>query len=474
MVDMFNSAKQCDLLEIRLDRFGMSPDLGELVARKPTPIIMSCRRQAEGGYWDGSEGQRLALLRQSIISGADYVEIELDVADEIQPKPPTKRVISYHVKAGDTTTDITAKYAEAQTKKPDIIKLTTSARTPEEAWPLVQILAKASIPTIVVGIGKPGIMLTILGKKIGAPWTYAALEKGMEAYPGQPTVHELKTVYHYDKILRGTRLIAVTSFGEREYYIVAGLNAALSHQGLPARCWPVGVGSLKLFQKVLEAVKVAGVVVDQANQGVLLGLSSENHATATYAQATDLLLQKDEHWHAYFTLPQAAMATLEKAMAAKTNAAEPLKDRMVLIVGINGTGKTLAADLQHKGAGITLASYQKEAVADMAQMLGCRHVPFEAIYSTMHDILIICDQEKDEKLGRGGIHDSIFKSGQTVVDLTAPLRKTPLLLEAESRGAQVVDPRSILLHQLELQGKMLTGKPIPPHVFAEAIPELEE
>ena len=31
-----------------------------------------------------------------------------------------------------------------------------------------------------MGLGKPGIMLTVLGKKIGAPWTYAALERGMD------------------------------------------------------------------------------------------------------------------------------------------------------------------------------------------------------------------------------------------------------------------------------------------------------
>ena len=42
------------------------------------------------------------------------------------------------------------------------------------------ILARPAVPTVVVGLGKPGVMLTVLGRKIGAPWTYAALERGME------------------------------------------------------------------------------------------------------------------------------------------------------------------------------------------------------------------------------------------------------------------------------------------------------
>ena len=66
----------------------------ELLEAKPKPVIMSCRRPRDGGAWDGSEEERLALLRQCIISKADYVEIELDVADQIRPFPPSQRVIS--------------------------------------------------------------------------------------------------------------------------------------------------------------------------------------------------------------------------------------------------------------------------------------------------------------------------------------------------------------------------------------------
>ena len=134
--------------------------------------------------------------------------------------------------------------------------------TPEEAWPLLQIVARQTIPTVIVGIGKPGVMLSVLGKKIGAPWTYAALEKGMEAYPGQPSVRELKENYHYDAIEKSTRFLGVTGFGEQETAKVAAFNALLAHQKSPLRCLPLGLGSLPIFRKVMDAVKLAGVVVD--------------------------------------------------------------------------------------------------------------------------------------------------------------------------------------------------------------------
>src|SRR5260370_17265583 len=99
----------------------------------------------------------------------------LDVGDQIRPFPGSKRVISY-TNLRETPADIGEIYREARSKNPDIIKLMTLARTPEEAWPLVQILAKPALPTVVVGLGKPGLMLPILAKKLGSPCTYPALE----------------------------------------------------------------------------------------------------------------------------------------------------------------------------------------------------------------------------------------------------------------------------------------------------------
>src|SRR5205807_8169330 len=124
-------------------------------------------------------------------------------------------------------------YAEALTKSPDVVKLVTVAPTPEEAWPLMQILSKATVPTVVVGLGKPGLMLTVLGRKIGAPWTYAALERGMEAYPEQPTVHDLETIYHYRAIERSTRLVGVTGSDMTATAFIAALNAAFAHLEVP-------------------------------------------------------------------------------------------------------------------------------------------------------------------------------------------------------------------------------------------------
>jgi 3-dehydroquinate dehydratase/shikimate dehydrogenase len=468
LVDMHNAAKQCDLLEVRLDRFGMAPELGQLLAAKPRPVIMSCRRPADGGHWDGSETERLALLRQCIVSKADYVEIELDVADQIRRFPPSQRVISYTAQPSDTPEDLLERYEEAQTKSPDVIKLTALVRTPEEAWPLVQILGRPRVPTVVVGLGKPGLMLTILGKKIGAPWAYAALEQGMEAYPGQPTVAALHDVYHYDAIGPATRLIGVTGFGEREYATVALLNAALKHLDLPARCLPLGLGDVHLFRRIAEAVKLAGIVVSTEHQEALVEMAGELHATAAQARAADLVLRKGEQWHAYHTLAPAALTALLATLKAKYGTDEPLRNRTVALAGLGGNARTLAVELQRRGAGVVLAAHQRKAAQELAQAVGCRFLPqFEALYATAHDVLIVC--REDAEGSRPGIHPGYLRENMTVMDLAAGLRRSALLREAHMRGCAVVEPRTLFLDQVELLTRMISGKTVPREVLDKAL-----
>jgi 3-dehydroquinate dehydratase/shikimate dehydrogenase len=473
LADMLNAARQCDLLEVRLDRFGKAPELGELLAAKPRPVIMCCRRPQDGGQWDGSEDERLAILRQCIISKAEYVEIELDAADQIRRFPPTKRVISY-TNLEETPSDIADIFAEMQTKSPDVIKLTTRAETPEAAWPLVQILARATVPTVVVGLGKPGVMLGILGKKIGAPWTYAALERGMEAYPGQPTVRDLVETYHYREVEKQTRFVGVTGFDDHARATVAGLNAAFAHLNLPARCLPLGVGSLKLFRKIIEAVKLAAVVLDEEHRGAILGTGPELDPSAARSGAADVILHKGDKWYAHDTQTRATIAALETAARTKHPGDHPLKGRLTMVIGANATAEAMACALKDQEAAIIVASHDRARAQKIAQAVEGRHILFEAVFTTMHDVLVVCDEEKEQTHGKSALHTSFLKPGMTVLDLTATVRLSPLVRVAMERGCAVVTPQLLWLDQIATQAHLLTGKELPREVFEKAVPWLLE
>lgn len=475
MVDMLNARHFGDVLEIRLDRFGNSPEIGEIIAAKPKPVIMTCRRPNDGGFWDDPEEERLAILRQCIISKADYIELELDAADAVRPFPPSKRVISY-TNLRETPGDIHDIYDQMKTKKPDVLKLCTLARTPEEAWPLVQILARSTIPTVVVGLGKPGVMLAILSKKLGAPWIYAALERGFEAYPGQPTVSDFQNVYRLQDIEKSTRLIGVTGFGDREQITIAALNAVFAEQGLSFRCLPLGVGNMKVLRKIMEAMKLAGAVMAADHQEAVVDMQPELHGLARETQSADVLIYKNDAWHGVQTAGQAWMNALKTVLKKRFPGDNPVKDRFILLAGLTSATHPIAREVQRLGGNAILASSDKKAGQATAQAVGCRYIGFEALYSTMHDALVVCDDEKDEKTGKGGVHPGYLKPGMTVMDLTATTLRTELLRGALDRHCDIVEPVELLLDMLEAQARTLTGKPVSRDVLRGAIPErfLEE
>jgi 3-dehydroquinate dehydratase/shikimate dehydrogenase len=471
LVDLFNAAPQCDLAEVRLDCFDQAPNIAELIAHKRKPLIMACRRAEDGGEWTGKEEERLALLRQCVIGKADYVEIELDVADKIRPLPPAKRVIAY-TNLAEVPDNLNEIYQQALTKSPDVIKLVVPARSPEEVWPVVQILAKPAAPTVVVGVGKPGIMLALLARKVGAPWVYAALERGMEAYHEQFTVHDLEAVYYYRGIDRSTPFVAVTGFGELQYVTVALLNAALARLGQPVRCLPLEIGNSSLFRKVLDVVKAKGAVIDGGHQAAVRGVVSELKPSASQAEAVDFMTHEGGKWQGHHVLGRAVLAAMEETLragkAAEAGPPEdgPLRGRMVMFVGASGLARVLAAGVQRAGAIPVIASRDRQAAHALAQALGCRFVLEEAVYTTLHDVLVRCEDV--------ALHPGYLRPGMTVVDVTALPRASGLLAEAVQRGCQVVSPQQLLVELVTRYLRAIVGETVPREFLLDVLRPLLE
>jgi shikimate dehydrogenase len=235
----------------------------------------------------------------------------------------------------------------------------------------------------------------------------------------------------------------------------------------------MGVGSIRVLRKILDAVKAAGVVIDDDHQVSIMDVVEEQQPSAKQAKSADVLIQRDGKWHGYNTCVHTTVVALTALLKAKGGGDDPIRGRMILIAGIKGVAPTLAAELIRRGANVILASHEKKAAHEMAQTLQCRFVLFDAIYSTMHDVLIVCDEEKDalkHKQGPTGIHPGYLKSGMVVVDLTADLRRSSLLREAQGRGCSIVTPADLFIDRVDVQSRLFTGKLTPREVLSAALP----
>jgi 3-dehydroquinate dehydratase/shikimate dehydrogenase len=464
LVDMYNARTQCDLLEVRLDRFVRPADVAELLAGKPKPVIMTCRRAEDGGDWSGMEEDRIALLKHCVACKADYVEVELDIADQVPTSPDCKRVLAY-TNSLETPSNLAEVYAQAVARKPDVIKLVVPARSPEEVWPVVQLLGKPPIPTVVVGLGKPGVMLALVARKMGAPWVYAALERGMEAYYGQPTVRDLETVYHYRAIDRTTRLVGVTDVSELQYLTIALLNTALAQAGQPMRSIPMEIGEVRLFRRIVEAMKLAGVIIGEEHREKVQEIATELEPMAQAATAVDFLAPQGGGWHGYNLMHRAAFGALEAALRSKGGKEAPLKDSNVLLAGTTGPVVSLAQRLKQAGANLALTSQSAYAGQQQAEALSCPFVALEAVASTPQDVFVLGEPTGEHD----GVQPEHLTAGATVLDLTALPRKSAFLRGAEARGCHVILPTRVLLEQVVRVAKMLTGKDVPPRPLLDVL-----
>jgi len=136
------------------------------------------------------------------------------------------------------------------------------------------------------------------------------------------------------------------------------------------------------------------------------------------------------------------------------------RGRSIMLAGCGALTRMAAIPLKARGASLIWASRNREAAKTMSQTFGGRQLLWDAIYATNHDVLVIGrdgDDPIDDK-NEMPLHPSYLKSGMTIVDLTASVRPSKFLQEAETRGCGVVTPGRVLIEQVREHVRKFGGE----------------
>jgi 3-dehydroquinate dehydratase/shikimate dehydrogenase len=467
-VDILNAATKGDIVELCLDHLIKEPDIKDLLAVTTKPMIVSCRRKQDGGKWDGSEEERLMLLRQAIVAGPAYVELDLDIAKKVPRFGKTQRVISF-TRLDRPEQDIDAIVEEARGVQADVIKFTWPTPTIDDAWPLLKAVSassKGTLPIVGLGLGRGDLTFSLLSLKYGSPWLYAALEEGMEAYPNQPTVFELEETYHLRDLDRSTAFIAVTGFGDSQPGIVRAFNTAFKSQGVNARCLPLFPGDISRLSKMLDALKVRAILASGGYARHLAALAEHIDPRDKESGSVDLLLHKSDGWHGSNSLWKAGVNALGDAVK---NTGHGLGQRSILVLGNGGTATAMAYGLtQFKGLVSVCGPNDKEAQAT-ATKLGCRFIPFQNLYDTLFDICVVADPTLKVGAAHGNVNAALLREHMTVLDVADPPQTHELVEDAKLRGCTVVDSSSLFRDRLATQYRAIVGKDLPEDALEKAV-----
>lgn len=462
-VDLLNAARYGDMVELCIDSLIKEPDFNELLETIDKPVLISCRRKKDGGHFEGSEEARKALLRQAIVAGPAYIELDLDIANDIPRYGKTERVISF-TRLDHPEYDVESIFDQAASAKADIVKFSWPTPTIDDVWPLLAAVSqKRMLPIVGNGRGTPEMTFSLLGKKYGSPWIYAALEKGMEAYPGQVTVHELYEFYHFNDINKQTKFVAIAGFSETLTLTLRIFNLAFRYMKMNVRCLPLTIGRVDRLAKMLEILKVQAVLLggEEATRAISLATHIDKREFET--QYIDLMLSQPDGWHGYNTLLRTCLPTLERAFTGG------MQGKTILVIGTNGIAHTVVSSLASRQNIVNVCSTDNAAAEHLAKLHQAKFVPFSHLYETLCDVIIIADSSMKFGKGQKEIMPSLLRPMHTVIDLSSLPTKSPLFEEAIARGCKIMSPSIIYLDQIQRQFKALTGHEIPSEAILEVM-----
>ena len=161
-------------------------------------LIATCRP------CEDKEEDRITKLKTAVEAGTDYIDIEFESSDKYRKdlisfahKFNCDVIISYHNFV--CTPDIASLRAivdESFKKGADVVKIATMVRTNTDN---ASILSLYNIPgrVVAIGMGNLGKITRIIGPFLGAEFTYAAMDEGIETAPGQIKYSLLKSAIQY-------------------------------------------------------------------------------------------------------------------------------------------------------------------------------------------------------------------------------------------------------------------------------------
>jgi 3-dehydroquinate dehydratase type I len=200
VLETMNRARDegADLLEWRLD-VTREPELETVLPQSPLPVIATVRSVEQGGYFPGTPQEQLRLLLRAAASGSSYIDWEFRPGESLPDELSGIRdrvILSYHDFA-QTPKDreLESLFDQMATLNAGVIKVVTLAQRMEDNISLLNLIGrgrKQETEVVAFCLGSLGRISRLACLLMGGAFTYAALESGAEAAPGQLTLARMR------------------------------------------------------------------------------------------------------------------------------------------------------------------------------------------------------------------------------------------------------------------------------------------
>ena len=463
--------KGAELIELRLDWISRRPDLHRLIKDRPTPVVVTCRRPDDRGRWRGTEEQRQTSLREAIVAGVEYVDLEGDIAGKIPRYGDTKRIVSYH-NFDETPLHLPDILEDLSGKDADIVKIVTMANSPSDNVRMLELVRSAKIPVVGFCMGELGIPSRILCGRYGSPFTYSSFSRERELAPGQLSFAETKALYGFDRINADTEVFGLIGDPVAHSHSPLVHNAAFRKTNTNAVYLPFRVPPELLSDTLqhFDRLAFSGYSVTIPHKEGVMDKGVPDRAAADIG-AANTLFRSGNTWQSTNTDYTAAMEALQAVLDQQPEENQrSIEGRKVLILGAGGVGRAVAFAMARKGAAVVLTNRTRARGEALASELGCQFTNWENRGGENAEVVVNCTSVgMHPKVDETPYEEHWFRDNAVAFDTVYTPENTLFLKTAEARGCATVSGLDMFVRQAAKQFQIFTGQEPPLEYMRETL-----
>ncbi len=465
--------RHVDLLELRADF--LLPDearrAAELARKVDLPVILTVRRQGDGGTFSGDERDRIQLLRRIVSGGFAFVDLEEDLAapelDRSIREAGTRVIRSFHDRNG-VPRDLARRMTVLARSAREIPKAAVFPRGSADLLVLLEAFAATDrIPKVLLGMGDYGFPTRVLAPRLGSLFCYSSPPQGLAA-SGHVDPETLDELYRYHRIRPATQVFGVIGNPVMHSLSPVIHNRGFGRLGTDAVYLPFLVDDLEPFFRVADLLGIRGFSVTIPHKvDVISRLQSRDNFVTAIGACNTVHRGADGKWEGSNTDAPGFLAPLLRAFGGRLP-----RGMRATVIGAGGAGRAVAHALAAEGATMLVLNRTPVRAQELAGEINARGAGIAQaagldesgvkLAGSFSDLIVqttsvgMAGQENEDPLP--GYR---FSGRETVYDLVYVPEMTTFLNRAEAAGCRIIRGSQMLLAQAFEQFRVFTGHDYP-------------
>ncbi|MDR2785241.1 MAG: type I 3-dehydroquinate dehydratase [Treponema sp.] len=468
--------KYADIAEFRVDC--LDPDERFQIRQFPEqagmPVILTIRREADGGFFSGGEGSRITLFSKGLAyAEADrrknfaYLDIEEDLdvpsLEEAARTFGTRIIRSFH-NLGGVDKNLADRMDRLRHVGDEIVKAAVFPRSLADTLRIYREAGKVRGDKIILGMGHFGTNTRILAEKLGSCISYVSVKDEADlrqGAPGQLDPKELVDLYRFKKIRADTMSFGILGYPLHTTSSPLFFNRVFMEENINAVYIPFPADTLESFFELADELKLQGVSVTVPYKEQVLPLLTTRSEKVSSVGACNTMVRTPEGWMGYNTDSRGFSDSLLEFIGKKN-----LAGKRISIIGAGGVARAAASEvfrLKGKALIVNRTLARAKRLAQPYKFACASADPEGAEMMRKYSDIIIQTTSVGMAPDITGdpIPDYNFTGKEKVMDLIYKPETTVFLKRAAAAGCPVINGNDMLIRQAIYQYQYFIGAEFP-------------